>query len=408
MVFHKTDGAVYGSGNITIDCDTTTQVVVDIILKDANTNEIYNRTNQAAKQGGPPIRKHTVIVDKTTMSCDANGDEYEIATGYCARDKGTVGDNWIWCKHIDSLNTDVHITFSAIDKIAVGSGSRGSRRKRGSEIPQMLNKDKSTMEKISDEYGTEIKKAVVMAVGVLVLLPMPIHPLWKMAILTTLSGFSGQALACEDIHVHEVLSSADAQVVWISLETGDCVQIQIKDTHQKVMMSLRPGKVVENFPIIEETFKTVVPDLEYTWSCPGVPRPCELGRADLVEVGVEAYGWADGCFQFGLGTVCTWINFTIPNEDDNVLYSIDVNTFGFGGVLNIGTDLRTEVEVEPIKTQEDFLERKSDWEIVGITEGTSILAKCYKFEGMGKNGWMTDPDEEGAKAAYLSTFRMKT
>ena len=65
---------------------------------------------------------------------------------------------------IVSLNTDVCITFSAIDKIAVGSGSRGSRRKQGSEIPQMLNKDKSTMEKISDEYATEIKKAVVMAV----------------------------------------------------------------------------------------------------------------------------------------------------------------------------------------------------------------------------------------------------
>ena len=220
------------------------------------------------------------------MSCDANGDEYDIATSYCARDKGTVGDNWIWCKHNDSLNTEFRITFSAIDKIAVGSGSCGSPRKRGSEIPQMLNKDKSTMEKISDKYGTEIKKAVVMAVGVLVLLPMPIHLLWKMAILTTLSGFSGQALACEDIHVHEDLSSADAQVVWISLETGDCVQIQIKDTHQKVMMSLRPGKVIKNFPIIEETFKTVVPDLEYTWSCPGVPRPCELGSADLVEVGI--------------------------------------------------------------------------------------------------------------------------
>ena len=96
MVFHKTNGAVYGSGNITIDCDTTTQVVVDIILKDWNTNKIYNRMNQPAKQEGPPIRKHTVIVDKTTMSCDANGDEYEIATGYCARDKGMIGDNWIW------------------------------------------------------------------------------------------------------------------------------------------------------------------------------------------------------------------------------------------------------------------------------------------------------------------------
>ena len=189
-VFHKTNGATYGHGRVHVGCNTATEVAVDIILKNKGTNDVHVRPGHAEKHGKPHMKKTTVIIEKTSMVCDKNGQEFVTGTGYCAADIGQIGDQWVWCKFLAKPDSDTHVEFTVTDRIAVSGGTRGGHVKRNAGEPSnKLVEKNETGTGMFSTLCTEAKRAIITFVGVAVMVKVPINPLWKVAIISAMKFF---------------------------------------------------------------------------------------------------------------------------------------------------------------------------------------------------------------------------